>query len=125
MLKDMNRNHGTSGRFSATLLVAVLFTAGCGPKVQAVDTAQTRGRADDAEVLVFVRDEDGIPQCPWEVLGTIEVDEGWTTDDGDSAKVKKAAARLGGHAVMVETAAASEARVLRFFDPLCNPLRGK
>ncbi|MGI9037708.1 MAG: hypothetical protein ACR2GQ_02495 [Gemmatimonadota bacterium] len=107
-----------------TLLLAlfVVVGSGCGPKVQTVETAQVREREEDAEVLVFVRDTGGTPQCPWEVLGTIEVKEGWTDDEGDTRKVLKAAARMGGHAVMVETASAVEARVLRFFDPLCNPL---
>lgn len=118
----MHTTKRTGARSTAVLGFSLLLLAACGPKVQTVDTAQAREREDDAEVLVFVRDTDGIPQCPWEVLGTIEVDEGWTADDGDRAKVKKAAARMGGHAVMVESSAAAEAKVLRFFDPLCNPL---
>lgn len=105
------------------MLCALLVpTLACGPKVDAVDTAQTMERDDQAEVLVFVRDVDGIPQCPWEVLGTIEVDEGWREDAGDVRDVKRAAARLGGHAVMAETTQAEHVRVLRFFDPLCNPV---
>lgn len=112
----------TGLRSSVMLALSVAGVWACGPKVQTVDTAQTRDRADDAEVLVFVRDTDGIPQCPWEVLGTIEVEDGWTEDEGDTKRVLRAAARMGGHAVMVETSSAVEARVLRFFDPLCNPL---
>ena len=104
------------------LLGALLVpTTACGPKVESVATAQTIERDDQAEVLVFVRDVDGIPQCPWEVLGTIEVEEGWRDDPGVVRDVKRAAARLGGHAVMAETARAESVRVLRFFDPLCNP----
>lgn len=95
---------------------------GCGPRVEPVETAQVIEREDD-EVLVFVRDRDGIPPCPWEVLGTVEVGEGWVEDEGELEDVKGAAARLGGHAIMAETAAASHVRVLRFFDPLCNPLQ--
>lgn len=81
-------------------------------------------RDDDAEVLVFVRDVDGIPSCPWEVLGTVEIDDGWTEEDRLEG-VRRAAARLGGHAVMAETAAAEHVRVVRFFDPLCNPLQDR
>lgn len=99
-----------------------MMAAACGPSVEPVETARVMERDEDAEVLVFVRDVDGIPPCPWEVLGEIEVDEGWTEDDGDLREVKRAAARLGGHAVMAESSAAGHARVLRFFDPLCNPL---
>jgi len=94
----------------------------CGPRVASVDTAQVIEREDDAEVLLFVRDVDGIPQCPWEVLGEIEVEPGWLDDRGDRRRVKRAAARLGGHAVIVENAEDARARVLRFFDPLCNPI---
>ena len=98
---------------------------GCGPKVEAVDTARVAERDADAEVLVFVRESNGIPSCPWEILGTIEVDDGWTDDEGDLRDVRRAAARLGGHAVLAETAADDRVRVLRFFDPLCNPLRDR
>lgn len=118
----MNNMLSAGLRLPLVAALSLIVGTGCGPKVQAVDTAQAREREENAEVLVFVRDTDGIPQCPWEVLGTIEVEDGWTEDEGDTRKVLKAAARLGGHAVMVETASAAEARVLRFFDPLCNPL---
>lgn len=76
-------------------------------------------------MLVYVRDRDGIPQCPWEVLGTVEVDDGWPDDEGRLRRAKRAAAEMGGHAVLAETAADPEVRVVRFFDPLCNPLRGE
>lgn len=102
--------------------VATLALAACGPNVDSVDTAQVIERDHDARVLVFVRDVDGIPRCPWEVLGEIAVKPGWTADDGDRRRVERAAAKLGGHAVMVEDADDESARVLRFFDPLCNPL---
>lgn len=105
----------------ATALLAVAAIA-CGPRVEPVDTARVAEREEDAEVLVYVRDRDGIPSCPWEVLGTVEVEAGWTEDEGDVRRVSRAAARLGGHAVMVETASSTEARILRFFDPLCNPV---
>jgi len=110
-----------------TLPVAFLAVGslGCGPKVEAVDTARVAEREADAEVLVFVRESNGIPSCPWEILGTIEVDDGWVEDEGDLRDVKRAAARLGGHAVFAETAADDHVRVLRFFDPLCNPLRDR
>lgn len=96
--------------------------AACGPRVEAVETAQVMERDEDAEVLVFVRDRDGIPSCPWEVLGTIDADENWSEDEDGLEEVRRAAARLGGHAVMAETASARSVRVVRFFDPLCNPL---
>lgn len=106
---------------AAALAVSALWTLACGPRVEAVDTARVVERDDDAEVLVFVRDVDGIPSCPWEVLGTVEIDDDWT-EKGELADVKRAAARLGGHAVMAESATSDHVRVLRFFDPLCNPL---
>lgn len=102
--------------------MAVATAAACGPSVESVETARVMERDPDAEVLVFIRDADGIPPCPWEVLGSIEVDEGWAEDDGDLRDIRREAAKLGGHAVMAESAAADEVRVLRFFDPLCNPL---
>lgn len=100
----------------------LVLVAACGPKTETVGTARVVERDADARVLVFVRDRDGIPECPWEVLGTIEVDPGWEGDAGDRREIERAAARMGGHAVMVQDAADPEARVLRFFDPLCNPL---
>lgn len=106
------------------LAMASLASAGsCGPKVdvESVDTAQVIERDEDADVLVYIRDVDGIPQCPWEVLGSIEVRDGWRDDEGELRAVRRAAARLGGHAVLAETATAGLVRVLRFFDPLCNP----
>jgi len=109
-----------ASRYVLPIIVAT-FAVSCGPNVEPVDTAQVIDREDDAEVLVFVRDEDGIPQCPWEVLGKISVEPGWTSDDGDRRRVERAAAKLGGHAVMVENDEDTSARVLRFFDPLCNP----
>lgn len=81
-------------------------------------------RDDAAEVLVYVRDVEGIPPCPWEVLGTVAVGDDWTEDD-ELEDVKRAAARLGGHAVIAETTAVERVRVVRFFDPLCNPLRDR
>lgn len=72
---------------------------------------------------MYVRDRDGIPSCPWEVLGTVEVERGWADDEDARRSAMRAAAELGGHALMVESAADGEARILRFFDPLCNPLR--
>lgn len=118
----MNR-HRRFLRLGAVLLAVGL--AACGPRVEAVDTAQVMEREEDAEVLVFVRDRDGIPSCPWEVLGTVEVEEGWSEDEGDLDEVRRAAARLGGHAVLAENAEAASVRVLRFFDPLCNPLNDR
>lgn len=112
---------GSGRRFAATIIAAGLMAA-CGPKVEPVETARVMERDEDGEVLVFVRDADGIPPCPWEVLGSIEVEDGWTEDEGDLRDVKRAAAKLGGHAVMTESVAADRVRVLRFFDPLCNPL---
>lgn len=108
----------------AVLVVVALWPLACGPKVEAVETARVVERADDAEVLVFVRDVDGIPSCPWEVLGTVEIDDDWT-EEGELVDVKRAAARLGGHAVMAESATSDHVRVLRFFDPLCNPLENR
>lgn len=106
----------------AVAVTAALALVACGPRVESVDTAQVIERDRNARVLVFVRDEDGIPRCPWEVLGEIAVKPGWAGDEGERRRVKRAAARLGGHAVLVEDAADESARVLRFFDPLCNPL---
>lgn len=111
-------------RIVAGLFVASVLAA-CGPRVAKVETAQVRERDPDAPVLVYVRDRDGIPECPWEVLGTIEVDDGWADDEGERRAVKRAAAEMGGHAVLAESAAVAEVRVVRFFDPLCNPLRGE
>lgn len=111
-------------RQAAVLAVVAASSLACGPKVEAVETARVAERDDDAEVLVFVRDVDGIPSCPWEVLGTVEIDDDWTEGD-ELADVKRAAARLGGHAVMAESAASEHVRVLRFFDPLCNPLENR
>lgn len=108
-------------RPAAILAFLAIWPLACGPRVEAVETAQVVERDDDAEVLVFVRDVDGIPSCPWEVLGTVEIDDDWTEED-ELADVKRAAARLGGHAVMAESATSEHVRVLRFFDPLCNPL---
>ncbi|HSM09089.1 MAG TPA: hypothetical protein VLA33_08745 [Gemmatimonadota bacterium] len=109
---------------AAVLAVVAIWPVACGPKVEAVETARVVERDDDAEVLVFVRDVDGIPSCPWEVLGTVEIDDDWTEED-ELADVKRAAARLGGHAVMAESATSDHVRVLRFFDPLCNPLEDR
>lgn len=111
-------------RPAALLAVVAIWPLACGPKVEAVETARVVERDDDAEVLVFVRDADGIPPCPWEVLGTIEIDDDWTEED-ELKDVKRAAARLGGHAVMAESATSEHVRVLRFFDPLCNPLENR
>lgn len=111
-------------RLAAVLAVVAASSLACGPKVEAVETARVVERDDDAEVLVFVRDVDGIPACPWEVLGTVEIDDGWTEED-ELRDVKRAAARLGGHAVMAESATSEHVRVLRFFDPLCNPLENR
>ena len=105
-----------------SVLVLSALATSCGPKVQTVETARASERDEDAEVLVFIRDRDGIPQCPWEVLGTIEVRPGWADDDGERRDVRRAAARIGGHAGMVETGTDEEARVLRVFDPLCTPV---
>ncbi|MGD8495304.1 MAG: hypothetical protein PVF05_03880 [Gemmatimonadales bacterium] len=110
---------------ASSVAVATVFAAAlvaCGPKVESVDTARVVERDRDARVLVFVRDVDGIPRCPWEVLGEIAVKPGWTADEGGRRRVERAAAKLGGHAVMVDDDADESARVLRFFDPLCNPL---
>lgn len=109
---------------AVVLALVALWPLACGPKVEAVDTARVAERDDDAEVLVFVRDVEGIPSCPWEVLGTVEIDDDWT-EEGELADVKRAAARLGGHAVMAESATSDHVRVLRFFDPLCNPLENR
>lgn len=108
-------------RPAAVLAAVALWPLACGPKIEAVETARVVERDDDAEVLVFIRDVDGIPPCPWEVLGTVEIDDDWAEDDA-LVDVKRAAARLGGHAVMAESATSDHMRVLRFFDPLCNPL---
>lgn len=116
---------GAGRAVAAALLVAVAIGSACGPRVSKVETAQVRERDRDAEVLVYVRDRDGIPTCPWEVLGAVEVDDGWAEDEGELRGVRRAAAELGGHAVLAETAADREVRVVRFFDPLCNPLRSK
>lgn len=118
----MTTNLARNG-LAALVLASLVPVGSCGPKVdvETVDTAQVIERDEDADVLVFVRDVDGIPQCPWEVLGSIEVDDGWRDDEGELRDVKRAAARLGGHAVLAETATAGPVRVLRFFDPLCNP----
>lgn len=115
-----------SESFRPAIVVAVVasFALACGPKVEAVETARVAERDGDAEVLVYVRDVDGIPSCPWEVLGTVEIDDDWT-EEGEIADVKRAAARLGGHAVMAESATSEHVRVLRFFDPLCNPLQDR
>lgn len=112
--------------FRPAIVVAVVafFPLACGPKVEAVETARVAERDDDADVLVYVRDVDGIPSCPWEVLGTVAIDDDWT-EEGELADVKRAAARLGGHAVMAESATSEHVRVLRFFDPLCNPLQDR
>lgn len=118
-----NRGRVASSGRTLMVLTAVAATAGCGPRTSVVETAQVRERDEDATVLVFDREVDGIPACPWEVLGTVAVDEGWLEDDGEIEEVRRAAARMGGHAVMVEGPASEEARVLRFFDPLCNPVR--
>lgn len=110
----------------APIAAAGLFlalVAACGPRVDPVTTAEVRTRDADARVLVYVRDRDGIPPCPWEVLGTVEVEAGWTENADERRRAKRAAAELGGHALMVETSEDAEARVLRFFDPLCNPVR--
>lgn len=113
-----------SFRPAAVLALVAIWPLACGPKVEAVETAQVVERDDDAEVLVYVRDVDGIPACPWEVLGTVEIDDDWTEED-ELRGVKRAAARLGGHAVMAESATSEHVRVLRFFDPLCNPLQDR
>lgn len=116
---------GSRRRSGVILAVAgAAWSIACGPRVEAVETAQVIERDDEAEVLVFVRDVDGLPSCPWEVLGAIEVEADWTEDD-ELDDVRRAAARLGGHAVMAETVATEQVRVLRFFDPLCNPLRDR
>ncbi len=99
------------------------LVAACGPRVDPVTTAEVRARDADARVLVFVRDRDGIPSCPWEVLGTVHVEAGWTENTDERRRIERAAAELGGHALMVETSEDAEARILRFFDPLCNPVR--
>lgn len=104
------------------MIVAGVLAA-CGPRVSTVETAEVRAREEGAEVLVYVRDRDGLPPCPWEVLGTVEVQPGWSDEQGKRRGAERAAAKLGGHALMAENAAATEARILRFFDPLCNPLR--
>lgn len=110
-------------RFGTPAALGIVLLAACGPRVSAVETAEVRAREPDAEVLVYVRDRDGIPACPWEVLGTVEVEPGWAEDERARRAAERAAAELGGHALMAETAASGEARILRFFDPLCNPLR--
>ncbi len=66
-----------SVRPAVVLAVAAFVPLACGPKVEAVETARADERDDDAEVLVYVRDVDGIPPCPWEVLGTVEIDDDW------------------------------------------------
>ncbi len=113
-----------SFRPAVLLAVVAIWPLACGPKVDAVETARVVERDDDAEVLVFIRDVDGLPSCPWEVLGTVEIDDDWT-EEGELRGVKRAAARLGGHAVMAESATSEQVRVLRFFDPLCNPLQDR
>lgn len=107
----------------AASCVFLALVAACGPRVDPVTTAEVRKRDADARVLVYVRDRDGIPPCPWEVLGTVEVEVGWTENDDERRRAERAAAELGGHALIVETSEDTEARVLRFFDPLCNPVR--
>lgn len=126
MRTNLIRRHvcRASLRPTAVLAVVAIWPLACGPKVEAVETARVVERDDDAEVLVFVRDVDGMPSCPWEVLGTVEIDDDWTEAD-ELADVKRAAARLGGHAVMAESATSEQVRVLRFFDPLCNPLENR
>lgn len=114
----------TAPRAPATAGCVLLAVAlACGPRVDPVTTAEVRERDADARVLVFVRDRDGIPSCPWEVLGTVEVATGWTESPDERRRAERAAAELGGHALMVETSEDAEARILRFFDPLCNPAR--
>ena len=123
--RSIFRSAPRGGVHRATVLAVIAWwPLACGPKVEAVETAQVMDRDDDAEVLVFVRDADGIPPCPWEVLGTVEIDDDWTEAD-EIDDVKRAAARLGGHAIMAETATADHVRVLRFFDPLCNPFEDR
>lgn len=109
-------------RLRAPAALGVALLTACGPRVSAVETAQVRAREPGAEVLVYVRDRDGIPPCPWELLGTVDVEPGWADDEAARRGASRAAAKLGGHALMAETAADAEARILRFFDPLCNPL---
>ena len=120
----MSRRSGSSfARFVAPAIVVTGVLAACGPRVSTVETAEVRAREEGAEVLVYVRDRDGLPSCPWEVLGTVEVKPGWFEDPSKRRGAERSAVKLGGHALMAENAAATEARILRFFDPLCNPLR--
>ena len=50
------------------LAVVAIWPLACGPKVEAVETAQVVERDDDAEVLVFVRDVERGTPLTWDLV---------------------------------------------------------
>lgn len=110
-------------RWVAGLAIAV---SACGPSVASDPLVTAPPRVPDEEVLVFVRSERP-PACPWEVLGSLGGPGAKPIDEGSRlAEAKKAAARMGGDAVLFAAVPASQAQVIRFLDPrsLCDPHEG-
>jgi hypothetical protein len=78
--------------------------------------------AEDTRVFLFVRDEE-LPSCPWEVIGSIEAEDGWLERQATRDAVSEAVRRMGGEAVIAETREDRQVQVIRFLDPfsICDP----
>jgi len=100
----------------------LLSAVACGPSVRSEPLVEVPSQDESAEVRLFVRDE-RIPDCPWEILGTVSGESGWAGTTDGRRKAEDAARNMGGQALLLETRADADAQVVRFLDPysLCDP----
>jgi hypothetical protein len=110
----------TSG--SPALLLALLACAG-GSSIESRPLVEIEPAPADSPVYLFVRAE-GLPACPWEVIGFIETEqEDWLEHQDRRDEVSEAVRRMGGQAVLVNERDEVQIQVIRFLDPysICDP----
>lgn len=107
---------------SSAFLLVVLGCAG-GSAIESRPLAELEPASADAPVYLFVRTE-GVPACPWEVIGSIGAEEDdWLEHQGQRDQVSEAVRRMGGQAVLVSKRGDAQIQVIRFLDPysICDP----
>lgn len=106
---------------SAPLLV-LLGCAG-GSSIESRPLVELEPASADSPVYLFVRAE-GLPTCPWEVIGSIETEqEDWLEHQDRRDEVSEAVRRMGGQAALVRDRADVQIQAIRFLDPysICDP----
>ena len=106
----------------SALLLVLLGCAG-GSSIESRPLAELEPASADSPVYLFVRAE-AVPACPWEVIGSLEVEEtDWLAHQGQRDDVSEAVRRMGGQAVLVNERDDVQIQVIRFLDPysICDP----